>query len=316
MAEANGNVKSALNYPDQHFDDFKQTLVELSRIPSVSAEGSPARRGPALRGRHGGRPARDRHGERRRSSRSRTSIPTSTATGCTSRARRPSSSTATTTCSRPGRPEKWLIARLRAHRAQAAASTAAAPPTTRAGSWPTSPPSPRTSSPRARSPCNVKFLIEGEEEIGSENLGKFLEKYKHMLAADFIVLSDTANFDTGVPALTYQLRGIVPGGRRGARCLDHPVHSGMWGGPVPDPGPDPVPSSSPTCATRTARSTSPACTRTSPSPARSSSSASASCPSTRRSSRRTRGLVKGVEALGREGLLGLRADLDAALASP
>jgi acetylornithine deacetylase/succinyl-diaminopimelate desuccinylase-like protein len=83
-------------------------------------------------------------------------------------------------------------------------------------------------------PCNVKFVIEGEEEIGSENLGRFLEKYESMLAADFIVLSDTANFDTGVPALTYQLRGICQVDVE-VQGLDQPRHSGMFGGPVPDP---------------------------------------------------------------------------------
>jgi acetylornithine deacetylase/succinyl-diaminopimelate desuccinylase-like protein len=83
-------------------------------------------------------------------------------------------------------------------------------------------------------PVNVRFVIEGEEEIGSENLDRFLKTYRERLDADFIVLSDTANFDTGIPALTYQLRGICTVDLE-VQCLERPVHSGMWGGPVPDP---------------------------------------------------------------------------------
>ena len=83
-------------------------------------------------------------------------------------------------------------------------------------------------------PCNVKVLIEGEEEIGSPNLGRFLEQYRSKMSADVVVLSDTSNFDTGVPALTYRLRGLCQVDVE-VRCLERPVHSGQKGGPVPDP---------------------------------------------------------------------------------
>jgi acetylornithine deacetylase/succinyl-diaminopimelate desuccinylase-like protein len=82
-------------------------------------------------------------------------------------------------------------------------------------------------------PCNVKFLIEGEEEIGSGNLARFLEHYQWLMSADAVVLSDTSNFDIGIPALTYRLRGLCQVDVE-VQCLERPVHSGQKGGPVPD----------------------------------------------------------------------------------
>ena len=82
-------------------------------------------------------------------------------------------------------------------------------------------------------PLNVKFIIEGEEEIGSMNLGRFLERYQAKMAADFIVLTDTLNYDVGHPALTYQLRGICQVDVE-VQGLRQPLHSG-YSGPVPDP---------------------------------------------------------------------------------
>lgn len=82
-------------------------------------------------------------------------------------------------------------------------------------------------------PVGVTVFVEGEEESGSPSLSKLLETHKDLLAADVIIIADSDNWSTEIPSLTVSLRGL-------ADCvvevetLDHGLHSGMWGGVVPD----------------------------------------------------------------------------------
>ncbi|MGY8886158.1 MAG: dipeptidase [Flavobacteriales bacterium] len=83
-------------------------------------------------------------------------------------------------------------------------------------------------------PCNVKFMIEGEEEVGSESLGWFVERNREKLANDVVLISDTGMISPDVPSITTGLRGLsyveveVTGPNRD-------LHSGLYGGAVANP---------------------------------------------------------------------------------
>ena len=85
-----------------------------------------------------------------------------------------------------------------------------------------------------RLPVNVKFVIEGEEEVGSNNLDRFLESNRDRVRCDVAVVSDTSQYGPGMPAITYGLRGILACEVR----LNGPsqdLHSGVFGGSVANP---------------------------------------------------------------------------------
>lgn len=77
------------------------------------------------------------------------------------------------------------------------------------------------------------IFVEGEEEAGSPSFANFLEQYKQRLQSDVIVVADSGNWSTTVPAITTTLRGLVSLEFE-VQTLDHAVHSGMYGGAVPD----------------------------------------------------------------------------------
>jgi acetylornithine deacetylase/succinyl-diaminopimelate desuccinylase-like protein len=232
MKKSRGPVASVLQQVDRQFDEFKEILVALSRIPSVSAPGFPPQE--VLRSAEAFEHLLDRVGLRNVQI---LEIPDVHPYVYGEWLADPGKPTLLLYGHHdvvpPGRPERWTSPAFEPEERKGrlygrgtaddkggilvhVAAVAAYLRTTGA------------------LPCNVKFLIEGEEETGSENLARFLETYRSLLAADAVVLSDTANFDIGVPGLTYRLRGLCQVDVE-VRCLERPVHSGQRGGAVPDP---------------------------------------------------------------------------------
>jgi acetylornithine deacetylase/succinyl-diaminopimelate desuccinylase-like protein len=85
-----------------------------------------------------------------------------------------------------------------------------------------------------RLPVNMKFILEGEEEVGSENLDGFIRAHKRELTADVVVISDSPMFDRGIPSICYGLRGLVYY-QLDLRGSSTDLHSGSFGGAVANP---------------------------------------------------------------------------------
>jgi acetylornithine deacetylase/succinyl-diaminopimelate desuccinylase-like protein len=82
-------------------------------------------------------------------------------------------------------------------------------------------------------PVGVTLFIEGEEEVGSPTLADLLTKHRAELAADVFVIADSGNWEVGIPAFTNTLRGLGEAYVE-VRTIDHALHSGQFGGLVPD----------------------------------------------------------------------------------
>src|SRR5438046_4971206 len=85
-----------------------------------------------------------------------------------------------------------------------------------------------------RLPVNIKFILEGEEEVGSAHLDDFIRAHKSELAADVVVISDSPMFARGVPSMCYGLRGLVYF-QIDLRGSSTDLHSGSFGGAVANP---------------------------------------------------------------------------------
>src|SRR5687768_2925198 len=86
-----------------------------------------------------------------------------------------------------------------------------------------------------RLPVNMKVLLEGEEEVGSENLDDFIRANRDMLEADDVVISDSPMFERGVPSICYGLRGLAYF-QIDVRGSNSDLHSGSFGGALANPG--------------------------------------------------------------------------------
>ena len=86
---------------------------------------------------------------------------------------------------------------------------------------------------RGAPPVNVKVIVEGEEEAGTEHLPFLIDGHRDLLAADVVCIADGGNWRTGIPALETSIRGVVDCTVT-VRVLGLAVHSGVFGGAIPD----------------------------------------------------------------------------------